>query len=258
MIKFFRKIRQNVIREKKVSKYLIYALGEIVLVVVGILLALQINNANENRKEFKKSKDYLAEILKDIVSDTSTINKSINFTSEFIRSEEWALNKTDFIYQDADSIWMLLGGFYASLDLNDRTFQKMQNSGLSSLVGFDAIFDKITHYYTKAYNRYNQYSAWDRKVILDGQGYLQDLYDQIEISNYRTALVGRETSVRAFPLVDSSPEQIDRLIDFAKSPRGRNHVRINYVRHLRGLSVFEDTKAEAINLISEINKLLGI
>ena len=246
------------ISKNKVSKYLLYAFGEIVLVVIGILIALQINNGNENRKEFAKSREYLAEILKDIVSDTNTINSSINFTSDFIDGEEWALKNVDFSHQDADSIWILLGGFYASLDLNDRTFQKMQNSGLSGLLGFDAIFDKITHYYTKTYNRYNQYSAWDRKVILEGQGYLQDLYDQIEISNYRTELLGRETAVRTFPLVNNSPKEIDKLIDFAKSPRGRNHVRINYVRHLRGISVFEDTKEEAINLIIEINKLLGV
>lgn len=57
MIKFFRKIRQRLVTENplaeragKFSKYLIYAIGEIVLVVIGILIALQINNWNENRK----------------------------------------------------------------------------------------------------------------------------------------------------------------------------------------------------------------
>lgn len=49
MIKFFRKIRQKLLAEDKFSKYLIYAIGEIVLVVIGILIALQINNWNEER-----------------------------------------------------------------------------------------------------------------------------------------------------------------------------------------------------------------
>ena len=47
MIKFFRKIRQNLVTENKFSKYLLYAIGEIVLVVIGILIALQLNNLNE-------------------------------------------------------------------------------------------------------------------------------------------------------------------------------------------------------------------
>ena len=51
MIKFFRKIRQDMINENRASKYLLYAIGEIVLVVIGILIALQINNWNESRKE---------------------------------------------------------------------------------------------------------------------------------------------------------------------------------------------------------------
>ncbi|MFX0556562.1 DUF6090 family protein [Maribacter sp. CXY002] len=51
MIKFFRRIRQKLLSENKFSKYLAYAIGEIVLVVIGILIALQINNWNEERKE---------------------------------------------------------------------------------------------------------------------------------------------------------------------------------------------------------------
>jgi hypothetical protein len=50
MIKFFRKVRQKMLTENKFSKYLIYAIGEIILVVIGILIALQINNNNEARK----------------------------------------------------------------------------------------------------------------------------------------------------------------------------------------------------------------
>ena len=57
MIKFFRKIRQNLLMENKTGKpasrtgrYFKYAIGEIILVVIGILIALQINNWNENRK----------------------------------------------------------------------------------------------------------------------------------------------------------------------------------------------------------------
>ena len=61
MIKFFRKIRQQLLNENlsagqagKFSKYLIYAIGDIVLVVIGILIALQINNWNEDNIKFRK------------------------------------------------------------------------------------------------------------------------------------------------------------------------------------------------------------
>ena len=51
MIKFFRQFRQRMIKENRISKYLLYAIGEIVLVMIGILLALQVNTWNEARKQ---------------------------------------------------------------------------------------------------------------------------------------------------------------------------------------------------------------
>jgi len=67
MIKFFRKIRQRLLSENKFNKYLVYAIGEIILVVIGILIALQINNANENAKENKVLKGYLQNISKNLI-----------------------------------------------------------------------------------------------------------------------------------------------------------------------------------------------
>ena len=55
MIKFFRKIRQKLLTENKFSKYLLYAFGEIILVIIGILIALSINNWNEEKKAGTRS-----------------------------------------------------------------------------------------------------------------------------------------------------------------------------------------------------------
>ena len=65
MIKFFRKIRQNLLTEGKTGKYLKYAVGEVVLVVIGILIALQINNWNEAKKTLDKERVVLKSLNKD-------------------------------------------------------------------------------------------------------------------------------------------------------------------------------------------------
>lgn len=73
MIKFFRHIRKRLLSENKFSKYLLYAVGEIVLVVIGILIALQINNWNERKKERAQEQKYLIEIRKNLEADYAQI-----------------------------------------------------------------------------------------------------------------------------------------------------------------------------------------
>ncbi len=76
MIKLFRNIRQNLLAEGKNTKYFKYAIGEIILVVIGILIALQINNWNEQRKQNRNLRDVYSNLLLDIKSDS--VSFSIN------------------------------------------------------------------------------------------------------------------------------------------------------------------------------------
>jgi len=73
MIKFFRKIRQRLLTENKFSKYLLYAIGEVVLVVIGILIALSLNNNSENKKLVVQE----IKILKEIKSELSVAIKDV-------------------------------------------------------------------------------------------------------------------------------------------------------------------------------------
>ena len=92
MIKFFRNIRQNLVMENKNGMYFKYAVGEIVLVVIGILIALQINNWNENVKKLKQEKVYYCKIKEDLESDKINIKRSLKSLNERISSAKRALN----------------------------------------------------------------------------------------------------------------------------------------------------------------------
>ena len=78
MIKFFRKIRQNLLSEGKTVKYLKYALGEIILVVIGILIALQFNNWNENRKNDKIEENYLISLKDEFEFNKQNLTTTVN------------------------------------------------------------------------------------------------------------------------------------------------------------------------------------
>ena len=86
MIKFFRRIRQRLLTENKFSKYLLYAIGEIILVVIGILIALSINNWNEDRKESLIEKNYLRRLLADLENDYKSLFQRTFPGIESIRS----------------------------------------------------------------------------------------------------------------------------------------------------------------------------
>ena len=82
MIKFFRKIRQNLLMENKTGKYFKYAIGEIVLVVIGILIALQINNWNERRKIQSNQQKYLTLLKTEAENNLKEIRNTKNEVSE--------------------------------------------------------------------------------------------------------------------------------------------------------------------------------
>ncbi|WP_178986583.1 DUF6090 family protein [Winogradskyella helgolandensis] len=78
MIKFFRYIRKDLMEQSKTSKYFKYAIGEIVLVVIGILIALSINNWNQSRKENILAKNYYNRLLSDLKADKAYANRYIS------------------------------------------------------------------------------------------------------------------------------------------------------------------------------------
>ena len=88
MIKFFRNIRKQLLTENKFSKYLLYAIGEIVLVVIGILIALQINNWKEARKDLKVEITILKNIKKDVSLDIEDVVFNIKYHKVFLESEK--------------------------------------------------------------------------------------------------------------------------------------------------------------------------
>ena len=77
MIKFFRKIRQNLLSEGKTGKYFKYAIGEIILVVIGILIALSINNWSNNIQKRDIENEYLLSLQTEFKTNLEKINDCI-------------------------------------------------------------------------------------------------------------------------------------------------------------------------------------
>ncbi|MDT0540204.1 DUF6090 family protein [Croceitalea sp. P059] len=85
MIKFFRKIRQNLLSEGKTVKYFKYAIGEIILVVIGILIALSINNLSNNIKDRNLEKQYISSLINDLQDDSIVISEIKMVSNEQVK-----------------------------------------------------------------------------------------------------------------------------------------------------------------------------
>ncbi|MCE7990413.1 MAG: hypothetical protein HEP71_00480 [Roseivirga sp.] len=82
MLRFFRQLRQKVLKDNKVTKYLLYALGEVVLVIIGILIAVSLNNANEARKQDKKIRTTLSLAQQEIRNAVNISTRIISFYAQ--------------------------------------------------------------------------------------------------------------------------------------------------------------------------------
>lgn len=152
MIKLFRKIRQTLIKENKVSKYLLYAIGEIILVVIGILIALGINNWNQKNKDHRLGDDLLYRIHSDLVLDTLNF-KSIITSNKALREDIRKL--LDTLYLGVHNIKQVkyMGAIYdKALDQvfspNDNTYKGMISSGTLGLIQNMELKEEIVQLYS--------------------------------------------------------------------------------------------------------------
>ena len=103
MIKFFRKIRQKLISQNRFSKYLLYAVGEIVLVMIGILLALQVNNWNEQQKVKLHELNILNKLNEDLKANLLEVESIKRVTVKRIKSTKMILNYLEE-HKDVDDV----------------------------------------------------------------------------------------------------------------------------------------------------------
>ena len=153
MIKFFRKIRYDLMEKNRTGKYLKYAFGEIILVVIGILIALGVNNWNQENKEHRLGDDLLIRIHRDLVKDT------INFRSSMIRNDalredlkESLVGLYDGIdnmeeVQNMSQTWDQM--MDQAFSPNDNTYQSMLSSGTLGLIRNPDLKDEILDLYSE-------------------------------------------------------------------------------------------------------------
>ncbi len=159
MINFFRKIRQRLLTENKFSKYLIYTIGEIVLVVIGILIALQINNWNEEQKLIRDERIILISLKTDFMSNSEKITNVLQAQSEqksTIVAYLKYINSDRKIIGDSLALKLWWTTAYRPFYSTDGTLNSLLNSSRIDLVKNNTLKEKLTSY-TSDYNIYKDH-----------------------------------------------------------------------------------------------------
>jgi len=165
-MKIFRKLRYNLIGENKTGKYLKYAFGEIALVVIGILIALQINNWNQAKKDNNALKEYLVKIKSHTIEDLYKLDSITRGRTQIAQLCKKARTSIMDKTEDENLILFMSSGFafadfyfkpnaggYEALK-NSSYFGKINNTPLDSLLtSYHSLIDEIVAS-EKSYNDY--------------------------------------------------------------------------------------------------------
>ena len=147
MIKFFRRIKQQLLTENKFSKYLIYAIGEIILVVIGILIAISINNWNGNRKDIAKKEMQLKALQIEFTSNLTQLNKVLYYDNLVINTTKKVLqvNPENSIKISIDSLryWLQSSSTRWTFNPINGALRSAISSGEIHLIKSDSLVDLL-------------------------------------------------------------------------------------------------------------------
>ena len=250
MIKFFRKIRQRLLTENKFSKYLLYAIGEIILVVIGILIALQINNWNQSKiskiDEIKSLEALHSEFQDNLIKfdNTHTLqlirNDAINQIL-FSDVSNYSLPSLDSLYLKANFNWTYNPSF--------SIYNSLINSGKIQLISNDTLKNKISRF-KELVNDY-----------LEDEMYIMNFTSQFSMEHFvndETMLVESKFGLRLRNEIETLHDKDNYLNEF-KSPKYRNRLSIVLLNGKPVITVGIALRKEMVSLIkmieSEIDKL---
>lgn len=230
MIKFFRKIRQNLLSEGKTGKYLKYAIGEILLVMIGILLALQVNNWNDNILEAKREQAILKNLRTEFSDNLTELQRIYDGSEESYRS---SIRLLEIIKEDSpinsEEIEVLLNsiinGFF-SLDLYSATIDEIINTGSLNTIKDEKLKEHI--------------SNWSF-IVADTEDDIEIFYDYM--FNFLIPSLSNKTTLRNAAI----PGFLMKRLDIPQVSRSK--FKLDHNKTLRTLEFENEIYNNALNLV---------
>ena len=167
MIKFFRNIRQNLLTENKFSKYILYAIGEIFLVVVGILIALNINNNNELEKNKQAVVSSLKEIQSNLLDDIKVSQGVLEtyLINDSIQKKIFDFKNPSTIADFKNKKITKLGNYYDNFVINKNGYENLMRQIDIMPKKYEPILKDLKRLYVSLNETINTYNERIRSTV---------------------------------------------------------------------------------------------
>ncbi len=227
--------------ENKVSKYLLYAIGEIVLLVIGILIALQINNNNENRKERIKEQIVLKNLKEDFLVNQDIIDRSLAVHKYHMNElTEYLKHLGPNVPALTDSIYKFDVSDYGKLNLIDGTLQAVVNTDNFGIIQNELLKKKLSSY-PSTFAAYKEFEDVNKDIVINKHRVLGEQY---------TSILRLDKSLSGV----TEPHKSD-FLGWARDPQHQNNTvnRINIIRNklIPALMEVQVKNYEILNLLKE-------
>ena len=253
MIKFFRKIRYDLMEKNKTGKYLKYAIGEIILVVIGILIALQINTWNENHGINKKEIKYINRLIVDLASDTTMMAEQIKRSKvsfeygSVLDSMTRIRSRRDLparrIINGAQHI-----GRVSLPQYNSNTYDDLINTGNFNIISEPKISSRIRTHYT------NLPYSWNETFDQRNEELRRIIVDLMPLKFHAAILAPKSMPHLPDPKTVLNEEEakaiVENIIDYPKINFYFKNVTRAHLFHIR---LMERLKKSTINLMDVLN-----
>lgn len=239
----FKKLKQELISDNRIGKYLMYALGEIILIVVGILVAMNLDDWNDNQKDISRNKAFIKEIHFDLRRDTAIFGDEIRKIDKIAQYKQLLLDKDSLQMVESDAIISILTAGYHNIKMNEGSYVKMKESGIAPVDQYDKLFKQINSYYIFNKTYLENRNAWEMGL------YERDM-DQWLFQDKFEIKIGNATT-------DLQEEKLKRknLIEMLHSPKGRNVLKMSLFREHQMKQTYSFVLDAAHKLLVKIDSL---
>lgn len=257
MIKFFRNIRKKLATENKFLAYSRYAIGEIILVMIGILLALQVNNWNEQRKtrleEIKILKDFQESLQTDIIG----LNRATKANTRAKNSMNFLLDymEKDLPYNDSLKYHFGNTTFNWLYGISNSVFDALKSKGLN-LISNDSLKQSIIDIYTWSNGTFEDDQKRYRDIIINASRNIYNTrFDQFWFDNYETWKGGNSFDAGDFTINDIVSEMVPN--DFEKLKKDNEYIYFLKSQRNQYNWLIESQCNGLLNSLSKLKKEIG-